>query len=69
MNSNTDTASDGLVSVTKACAFLDVGKTTIYRMMDDGVIPYTMLGGRRRIAWATLREIRERAIRGVREAG
>lgn len=60
---------DGLVGVTKAMAFLDCGKTTLYRMMDTGQIPYTMFGGKRKIAWSTLREIRERALKGVREAG
>ena len=40
---------DGLLSVEEAMAFLSVGRTTVYELMDKGFLPYAKIGRSRRV--------------------
>lgn len=38
---------DGMMKVREAAAFLGLGRSTIYEMMDSGRLPWAKIGGRR----------------------
>lgn len=42
-------ASDGFVTVSEAAEFLSVGRSTIYVLMDRGLLPFTTIQRCRRI--------------------
>ena len=55
---------DGLLSV-KACAlFLGVSRSTVYQMMDAGLLCYAKLGRSRRIPKRAIIELAARELRG-----
>ncbi len=60
-----DILSEGVVSVDEACEFLSVGRTSIYDLMDKQVIPWTKVGGRRRIPRKALRDYLMSGMRGL----
>lgn len=39
---------EGVFSTAQACAFLGIGKTTLYRLMNEGKIPFVEAEGIRR---------------------
>ena len=39
-----------LLNTAEACMYLDVGRTSLYRYMDEGLLAYTMVGKQRRFA-------------------
>lgn len=41
-------SSEGCVDLESACEFLSVSMTTLYKLMNEG-LPYTRVGGRRKI--------------------
>lgn len=54
---------EGLATVPQGAAFLQVSRSKIYQMMDEGKIPWVKLGGNRRIRWSDLRKlIRENLV-------
>ncbi|MGI6623902.1 MAG: helix-turn-helix domain-containing protein [Limnochordia bacterium] len=55
-------ASGGLCSVKEACAFLSLGKTSVYNLMAEGKLPFVFLGGVRRIPRVALIEFTEKAL-------
>lgn len=59
----------GALSPNHAAAFLDVSRATIYRMMEAGELPYSIVRGERRIPKRTLVELLEQGMRGARSAG
>lgn len=54
-------ASGGLCSVKEACAFLSLGKTSVYNLMAEGKLPFVFLGGVRRIPRVAI-EFTEKAL-------
>jgi excisionase family DNA binding protein len=40
---------DGIVSIDEACRFLQLGRSSIYKLMDEGDLQYVKIGGVRRI--------------------
>ena len=44
----------GLMGINEAAKFLDVARPMIYRLMDDGSIPFVRVGSRRKIARKSL---------------
>lgn len=55
---------DGLVSVTNAMAFLSVGRSTLYELMDKGVLPYAKIGRSRRIPKRALIQLAQATLKG-----
>jgi excisionase family DNA binding protein len=55
---------DGLVSVGEAMAFLSVGRSTVYELMDKGFLPYAKIGRSRRVPKRALVELAAMNLRG-----
>lgn len=49
-----------LCTVPAVAAFLAVSRSSIYSMMNSGILPYVKLGKSRRIRWSDVRELVER---------
>ena len=52
----------GLLSIGQACEFLGVGRSLVYKMMDEHILDSVRLGGRRLIPKRALVEV---AVRGL----
>ena len=48
---------DGLERVTDAARFLGVSRSQIYRLIDDGVLPYVTIGKTRKIPIRAVRDL------------
>jgi excisionase family DNA binding protein len=57
----TEPTREGLASVTQACKFLAISRTSLYKLMSDGQLKFIKLPGlaARRIAWRALRNLVE----------
>ena len=55
---------DGLVSLTNAMAFLSVGRSTLYELMDKGFLPYAKIGRSRRIPKRALIQLAQATLKG-----
>ena len=55
---------DGLVSLTNAMAFLSIGRSTLYELMDKGVLPYAKIGRSRRIPKRALIQLAQATLKG-----
>lgn len=44
----------------EACSYLEIGRTTLYRYMDHGLLAYHLVGGQRRLTITDLDEFLER---------
>lgn len=53
---------DGLVPLAQAMAFLSVSRSTLYELMDKGVLPYAKIGRSRRIPKRALVELARRTL-------
>jgi len=60
---------DGLVSVPAGAAFLAISRSTIYVLMDQGVLPYVKFGRARRIPRRALIELAARNLQGRGNGG
>lgn len=60
---------DGLLTVREAEAFIRLKRSTLYRLMDAGRLPYVKLGGARRIPRRALVELAARHLVHERAAG
>lgn len=49
-----------LLNTAEACMYLDVGRTSLYRYMDGGLLSYTMVGKQRRFALQELDRFMDR---------
>jgi excisionase family DNA binding protein len=47
---------EGFASVAEAAAFMSLGKTTLYRLIDDGVVDARRFGRTVRIPWSWLHD-------------
>ena len=45
------------ISIREACGILGVGRSTVYRMIGEDVLPTVKLGSRRLVRLAALREL------------
>lgn len=61
-------AADGLMTVEAARRFLGVSRSTLYKLMSDGVVPYVQLRGVRRIPKAALVDLIAANMRSGRGA-
>ena len=55
-------AVDGLCSIREACAFLSIGKSSLYNLMKKGQLPFVFVGSNRRIPRKALVEFTERIL-------
>lgn len=55
---------DGLVPLAEAMTFLSVSRSTLYELMDKGVLPYAKIGRSRRVPKRALVELARRTLRG-----
>lgn len=55
---------DGLVSIDDAMGFLQVSRSTLYALMDQGLLQYVKLGRARRIPKKALIELAASNLRG-----
>ena len=53
---------EGFASIREAEDILSVGRSTIYKLMDGGELPFAKVGKCRRIPWRSLREFAQRAL-------
>jgi len=60
----TDLLEDGMMTVREAAAFLRLGRSTLYGLMDAGDLPYCLLGRSRRIPRRALVDLAARNLRG-----
>lgn len=60
----TDLVADGCLRVRDAVKFLGVGKSTIYKLMDDGHLAYAKIGRTRLIPKRALVELAARNVSG-----
>ncbi len=56
--------SDGLMTIEEAARFLRLSRSTVYSMMDDGGLPFVMLGRSRRIPRRALVKLAAGELRG-----
>jgi len=61
-------AADGLMTVDAARRFLGVSRSTLYKLMNEGAVPYVQLRGVRRIPRAALVEFVAQNMRFGRSA-
>ena len=61
-------AADGLMTVDAARRFLGVSRSTLYKLMGDGTVPYVQLRGVRRIPKAALVDLIAANMRSGRGA-
>lgn len=47
----------GLGRVSAVAAFLDVSRTTVYRLIDHGDLPSVKIGNSRRVPWDAVEEM------------
>lgn len=55
---------DGLVSVNEAMTFLSVSRSTVYELMDKGLLPFAKIGRSRRVPKRALIELAMANLRG-----
>jgi excisionase family DNA binding protein len=48
---------DGVMEIGEAAAFTRTSKSTIYELMQNGILPYTRIRSRRRIPVKALRDL------------
>lgn len=58
------TVLDGLVSIEDAMSFLSVGRSTIYELMDRGMLAYAKIGRSRRIPKRSLVWLAQENLKG-----
>lgn len=54
----------GLVPIDEAMAFLSVGRSTVYELMDKGLLPYAKIGRSRRIPRRALVNLAQAMLKG-----
>jgi excisionase family DNA binding protein len=52
-------ADDGFATILEAARFLRLGRSSVYRLMDEGKLGYAKFGKSRRIPWRVLRAYAE----------
>ena len=63
-NNNEQLVVDGLVSLRDAMAFLSIGRSTIYELMEKGMLPYSKIGRSRRIPKRALLRLAQATLKG-----
>jgi excisionase family DNA binding protein len=56
-----------LQSVPAVAKFLSLSRSKVYKLMDDGELPFVKLGKSRRIRWADVLKLVERNLVGAEE--
>ena len=59
-----DLTTDGFADVQEAAAFLSMSRSSIYKLMECGDLPYAKFGRARRVPWRALREYAQRCLVG-----
>jgi excisionase family DNA binding protein len=54
----------GLMTISEAAAFLSVSRSTVYVLMDNGSLPFTKIGGVRRVPRQALIKLAEKNLVG-----
>jgi excisionase family DNA binding protein len=52
----------GFATIPQGVEFLQVGRTTVYAMIDDGMLASMKIRGARRIPWASLHKLADDAV-------
>lgn len=55
---------DGLLSIDEAMAFLSISRSTLYELMDKGLLPWSKIGRSRRIPRRALVSLAQLTLRG-----
>jgi excisionase family DNA binding protein len=61
---NDSLVEDGLVSIEGAMAFLSIGRSTVYELMEQGKLPWVKIGRSRRIPRRALVQLAQLTLRG-----
>ncbi len=64
MNPKEELVEEGLVSLEDAMEFLSLGRSTLYELMDKGMLPYSKIGRSRRIPRRALVRLAQLTLRG-----
>jgi excisionase family DNA binding protein len=59
-----DLTSEGFADVPDAAEYLSLARSSVYKLMDRGDLPYAKFGKSRRIPWRALREYAGRCLIG-----
>lgn len=62
MSNTPDILTEGLMSVEDVMSFLQISRSTIWRMMDAGSLPYTNIGRIRRIPRRSVLDLASRNL-------
>jgi excisionase family DNA binding protein len=60
-----DLTAEGFADVQQAAAYLRMARSSIYKMMDSGVLRYAKFGKSRRIPWKSLKQYAESCLVGA----
>ena len=63
-NNRGELVQDGLLTIREAIAFLRLGRSTLYGLMERGVLPYVCIGARRLIPRRALVDLAASHLRG-----
>lgn len=55
---------EGLLSIREAMSFLRIGRSTLYELMEQGLIPWSKIGRSRRIPKRALVRLAQLTLRG-----
>jgi excisionase family DNA binding protein len=59
-----DLTADGFADAHEAATFLGLSRSSVYKLMETGELPYAKFGKSRRIPWRALREYAARCLIG-----
>lgn len=62
-----DLTTEGFADVIQAADYLKLARSSVYKLMDNGELPYAKFGKSRRIPWRALREYAARCLVGELE--
>ncbi len=60
-----DLTAEGFADVAEAADFPSLARSSLYKLMDNGELPYAKFGKSRRIPWRALREYAARCMVGA----
>jgi excisionase family DNA binding protein len=58
---------DGFADVGAAAEYLGLGRSSVYKLMDAGELPYAKFGKSRRIPWRAVRDYARRCLVGAQQ--
>ena len=54
--------SEGFAAIGEVCRYLSLSRSKVYRLMDEGKLPFARIGRARRVPWSALKEFARLAM-------